>query len=80
MSTVTANEDLPDLPGFITVSLAAEILGVSRQAVHGMTRGRQLKAWRVPSAGNDRPVVVDKAEVLRLKKKRGIKVVEITVP
>jgi excisionase family DNA binding protein len=62
--------DLPDLPGKITASLAAKMLGVSRQAVHRMAKDKRLRAWRVPSAGQDRPVVVDLAEVLEMQKKR----------
>jgi excisionase family DNA binding protein len=71
--------DLPDLPGKITASLAAEMLGVSRQAVHRMAKDRKLTAWRVRSAGQDRPVVVDLEEVLEMQKKRA-KVVTVDVP
>jgi hypothetical protein len=45
-----------------------------------MVRERELRGWRIPSAGADRPVVVEKADVQRLKKRRGGKVVEVIIP
>lgn len=70
--------DLPDLPGYVTISLAAEMLGVSRQAAHGMAQSRRLKAWRVPSAGADRPVVVKLRDVKELQHKRSGGIVFVT--
>jgi hypothetical protein len=70
METADSGE-VPELPALITISLAAEMLGMSRQAVHKMTRTKpvpRLKAWRLRSAGNDRPLVVREFDVLAMKK------------
>lgn len=69
MPTDTADA-LPDLPGVVSISLAAEMLEVSRQTAHQMVKSGQLKAWRVRSAGNDRPVVVDESDVKKMRRKR----------
>ena len=79
MSASQELDDLPVLPDLITISLAAEMLGISRQAAHRMARDKRLKAWRLRSAGQDRPVVVDLKQVRELKKKR-TQVVTVTVP
>jgi hypothetical protein len=63
-------DELPELPELITISLAAEWLEVSRQAAHKMVRSHRLKAWRIRSAGNDRPLVVLAADVQKMMKSR----------
>ncbi len=63
-------EELPELEGMITVSLAGVMLGVSRQAVHRMVRTRRLEAWRIRSAGADRPLVVRESDVLAMRDAR----------
>jgi predicted site-specific integrase-resolvase len=62
--------EIPELADLITISLAAERLEISRQAAHKMTRSGRLKAWRIRSAGEDRPLVVLESEVTELMKKR----------
>ena len=69
---------LPELKGMITITLVAEMLGVSRQAAHRMALTREFKAWRVPSAGTESPVVARLAEIEKLKEKRaGVVTVEV---
>lgn len=59
---------LPVLTGFMTISRAAEVLGLTRQSVHDMTKLRKLRAWRIPSGGSQPdPVVVDSDQVLAMK-------------
>lgn len=77
--TSQEREELPTLPGVITASLAAEMLGVSRQAAHRMAYDRRLRAWRVPSAGTESPVVFDLEQVKAEARKRAA-VVKVTVP
>jgi hypothetical protein len=65
-----ASGELPEVPNLITISLAADMLGISRQAVHKMTHTKpepRLRAWRLRSAGNDRPLVVLESDVLAMK-------------
>lgn len=59
----SSEEPLPELEGIVTISLAAEMLGVSRQTAHQMAADRRLAAWRIPSAGRDWPVVVKRRDV-----------------
>jgi hypothetical protein len=59
---------LPDLEALMTISRAAVELGISRQAAHKMAKSGRIKAWRIPSAGNDRPLVVLTEDVLARKK------------
>lgn len=62
-----SKEELPYLEGMITVSRAAEILGVTKQAVHQMAQNGRLKAWRVESASQDEPVVLLEEEVRKAR-------------
>lgn len=71
-----ATNEVPELPELITISLAAERLELSRQAAHKMVRSGRLKAWRIRSAGNDRPLVVLESDVAKLMKSKQ-KVVEV---
>jgi len=73
-------DGLPELDGKITISLAAEMLGVSRQTAHRMAKERQFDSWRVRSAGADRPVVVDLDQVLVLQAARQGKEIVVAVP
>jgi excisionase family DNA binding protein len=59
-------EELPVLPGYITISKAAELMRVTRQTAHQMTRDGRLRAWRVPSAGTADPVVVEESQARTL--------------
>lgn len=70
-------QDLPELTGYMTVSLAAEKLELSRQTIHEMTRDGRLRAWRVPSATQD-PVMVDAGQVAQLAATRRNQVVDVT--
>jgi hypothetical protein len=70
-------DELPELPELITISLASVLMGVSRQAAHKMVRSGRLDAWRIRSAGSDRPLVVREKDVLEMKKSRH-KVVTVT--
>jgi hypothetical protein len=73
-------EKLPVLPGgLITISLAAEMLGLSRQGTHKMARTGRLRAWQLESTGDEWPVVVLKEEVQEMAKKRQ-GVVEVLKP
>lgn len=70
MREMTIIDELPELAGWMTISLAAEKLGVSRQAAHKMVKSGRLMAWRVPSAGEDRPLVVRDIDVEKMVKQR----------
>ncbi len=59
--------ELPELPEVIAISLAAELLGMSRQAVYKKVWCGNLKAWRLRSAGNDH-LVVREVDVLAMQK------------
>jgi excisionase family DNA binding protein len=77
---MTDIDKLPELPNLITISLAAELLEVSRQAAHKMVRSGRLKAWRVRSAGNDRPLVVleKDVQVMMGERQRVVEVLMVT--
>lgn len=69
MTNQEVQEELPELPeleGLITISAAAEIMGMSRQAAHRMAKSRRIAAWRIRSAGSDRPVVVRESDALAM--------------
>lgn len=72
----TSDEEIPVLPGKITVSLAAERLELSRQTVHEMAKDGRLTAWRVPSAAQD-PVIVDEQQVTLMAAQKRNQVVEV---
>jgi hypothetical protein len=59
--------EIPELPNLITISLAASIMGVSRQGAHKMVQSGKLRAWRIRSDGNDRPYVVLESEARAIK-------------
>lgn len=75
---MTADEEIPVMPGWITVSLAAEELQVSRQTVHQMVQSHRLTGFRVPSAAPDDPVIVNEDEVTALKALKLNEVVDVT--
>ena len=64
--------ELPELQGWMTISLAAEKLKMARQSAHRLVNLGRLDAWRIPSAGEDRPLVVREEDVLKLMEERGI--------
>ena len=68
--------ELPELDGLITISAAAEIMGMSRQAAHRMAKARRIKAWRIRSAGSDRPVVVRESDAREMAAAMRAKVVD----
>jgi len=69
--------EVTELDGLITISLAAVLLGVSRQGAHRMVDSGRLSAWRIRSAGNDRPLVVMEDEVMALREKTMQQVVDV---
>jgi hypothetical protein len=76
--TAKTTLNVPKLPGWITLSEAGKILGVSRWAVHKMCDREALKPGEKPVLNAfyigdpDRPVyLVREAEVSALKRNRG---------
>lgn len=78
MAAEQENWEIPELDGFITLSLAARILGVSRQAAHRIVRRGELPGARhIPGPG-DGVVVVQESEVKELAGRRvGRQVVQV---
>lgn len=68
---MTVPAELPLLAEYVTISKAAAMMGMSRQTVHQMTKGKnpRLPAWRIESDGDQDPVVVKKADARRLARK-----------
>ena len=60
--------DVPPLEGWTTISEAAELLGVTRQAVHKMIFDRKLKSVRRLGSVLKPIYVVRTAEVLKAVK------------
>lgn len=58
---------MPTVDEIMTISLAAELLGVTKQAAHQMAKDGRLESWKIPSAGSQDPVVVRRADVERMK-------------
>jgi hypothetical protein len=73
-------DTLPELPNLITISLAADMMEISRQAAHKMVRSGRLNAWRIRSAGSDRPLVVLETDVKEMMKSRQRVVTVLTPP
>jgi hypothetical protein len=76
----SSDKKLPLLPGYITVSLAAERLHVTRQTVHQMVRSEKLRGWRIASASDPDPVVVDEKQVAAMTPRQDPVVISIPVP
>lgn len=51
--------EVPKLEGWVTISEAAEILGISRQAVHKMVNSGKFRSAR--KIGSSKPVFVVRA-------------------
>lgn len=68
--------DIPLLPGWVMVAEAAEMLGLSKQAVHGMIRNKELKTTHRLGMRTDKPIyVIQESEVRALADLRSQSVV-----
>lgn len=68
--------EVPMLPNLITISLAAQMLGMSRGGAHRLVKTKKLHAWRIPAVGNV-PLVVLRQDVEALMRARAALVVSV---
>lgn len=72
--------DVPLLPTWILVTEAAEILSVSKQAVHGMIRNNEFESLhKIKQSDGNYIYVIDRDEVQRKADERASKILG-TIP